>query len=416
MSRVLIWKSLEISGGMDIFHPTDYETIWKNVLSQNSAINWGNKLWFQGIISEIDTPENELFFLSDETIEQINDKYDLIIYPMANFFGIEFCSDTTNLVSIFSRIKIPVFIIACGVQLKRIEDMDELIHAIASPASRFIETIYKTGGEFALRGHCSKDFFNSLGYKSAVVTGCPSLFQLGRDFQVAVSNFSRQEIVPIINGDMISFEAILKDSVKSCFISQDTYGEMLYNQDYFSHMSIMKDIRFVKNYGFYIADLISEDRIKMFADMSEWFNFIIAHDFNFSLGKRIHGSVMSILAGIPAMLIAIDVRTQEIAEFFDIPYIRDKDGYHYTVDDSIDLYNRTDYSKFNMNFKNRYIAYEKFLVDNGIVKQINEKNLFFSRKSQLQNNFHPNREKFAKYSKRLKREKPLIQSVIRLMK
>ena len=48
-------------------------------------------------------------------------------------------------------------------------------------------------------------------------------------------------------------------------------------------------------------------------------------DFNFACGSRIHGNIMPILMGIPAAICPIDSRTREMAEFFDIPMITEKD-------------------------------------------------------------------------------------------
>jgi len=44
--------------------------------------------------------------------------------------------------------------------------------------------------------------------------------------------------------------------------------------------------------------------------------------FDFCIGSRIHGVIVSILAGTPALLIAVDERQVEIAKFYHIPYLR----------------------------------------------------------------------------------------------
>lgn len=62
----------------------------------------------------------------------------------------------------FLRFKIPVYVIACGVQAGSYDELESLCDSIREPATRFISTIYRTGGEFALRGYFTKEFLTDL--------------------------------------------------------------------------------------------------------------------------------------------------------------------------------------------------------------------------------------------------------------
>lgn len=84
---------------------------------------------------------------------------------------------------------------------------------------------------------------------------------------------------------------------------------------------------------------------------------------------------MSILAGIPAVIDARDTRTREMAEFFDIPVLIS--GAKTQKIDLYQLYETTDYTKFNTRIGERYDEFERFLQTHGIVKRINKNNLFF---------------------------------------
>ena len=196
MGKILIWRKVEKGDGVDIFFSTDYRKLDSTIqkMYAGKCPNWGNKLWFQGIYSELDTGNNEIYFRTSETIEEINSNYDLIIYPMANFFGVEYVSDMPKLAKIFSEIKIPVYIIACGVQAKSYDELDKLVKKIGYPSSVFIDSIYQTGGEFALRGNFTKAFFEQLGFSTAVATGCPSMYQMGADFKVNNAKVAEEAI------------------------------------------------------------------------------------------------------------------------------------------------------------------------------------------------------------------------------
>ena len=409
MSKILIWRTPQKGGSLDIISRPDYRCLYETAMRlEKGQGNWGNKLWYQGILSLIESPENEITFRTNETPEEINDRFDLIIYPMANFFGREFCRDTAWFVKAFSAIHIPMYIIACGVQEDDFDHLEDLIKDIGDQAQRFIEAVYRTGGEFALRGYFTKEFFSRLGFPSAVVTGCPSLFQLGPDLAIYKPR-SENKMKPIINGRICSFQRIFESMPESVYFSQDLFIDCLYDPNYFSASSIMRDIRFYHNQGIFVADLLSQGRIKLIADMNDWYHYIRENEFMYSFGTKIHGSIMPILAGIPATVLAIDSRTREMAEFFDIPCQLFKKEHRYTQDDLMDAYESADYTLFNERFKTRFNQFESFLQEHRIVSKVNLTNRFFRDKGNRDFElFQPNRAHFQSYAKRLKRERPIL--------
>ena len=136
MRRVLIWKKAFPGGEYDIFHSTDYETLYDHVQTAwaGNTQNWGNKLWFQGIYSAIDTGENEYSFIG-ETVDPdvINNSFDFIVLPMANIFFVDFRDSMLQLTAILEKIQIPVFVVVCGVQADSYDKLDDVIAAISTP-------------------------------------------------------------------------------------------------------------------------------------------------------------------------------------------------------------------------------------------------------------------------------------------
>lgn len=115
----------------------------------------------------------------------------------------------------------------------------------------------------------------------------------------------------------------------------------------------------------------------MYADTDEWLNSFAANGLSFSFGSRIHGSVMPILAGVPATVYTCDSRTREMAEFFDIPHILPADAENKKFS-LYELYLQSDYSDFNKNFSKRFDEFESFLRKCGITDKINGNNIFMS--------------------------------------
>ena len=114
--------------------------------------------------------------------------------------------------------------------------------------------------------------------------------------------------------------------------------------------------------------------------MPEWQWYIKREKFDLSLGSRIHGNIMSILAGVPAVVWAIDSRVKEMAEIYNIPIVDMKEKY-----DIETIYNNTDYERFNAKFAGLFDQYEDFLKKCGLVEKINQKNIFWNRKLPINN-------------------------------
>ena len=309
------------------------------------------------------------------TVDEINDQFDFIILPEANLFSAYYRNSIQKGSELFSKIRIPVYVIACGSEAPSFEALDDLVKNIGTVSSRFIETVYKTGGEFALRGEFTKAFFNRLGFSSAVVTGCPSLYQMGREFTVPEINYV-QEMRPVFNGRIPFVKELMKVYPQSVHMDQEAFLNALYKPKG-DNLEYKDLLTLYRRHGTYAAELLRDDRIRLIPDMHNWRTYLMRSGANYSFGTRIHGSIMAILSGIPATVVAKDSRTQEMAEFFDIPCIIHKKGHVYSQDELLQCYAEADYSRFNANFSAKYDAFAAFLKEHGIVTRLNEQNAYF---------------------------------------
>ena len=377
MRKILIYKWI------NIFNKTNYLDLHKSVDKWFSGRcpNFGNKLWYQGLISEISTPENEIYYYDGKMeIEEINQQFDLIIYPMANIFSTEFSLGLDLLSDFFSKIKIPTFIISCGAQANCYDDLDKLVKTIGEKSQRFISTIYNTGGQFALRGNFTAEFFYKLGFDNPAIVGCPSLFQLGRNFQIEKSIVNKADFKPSFNGKFENTIEYLDYFPNSIYYDQDLFYDLLYNPNYFKDDSgfanNIKMIRMNSNSS-KLVDCINNDRIKLIADMWDWQNSFIKESISFSFGSRIHGTIIALLAGVPSVLVTLDSRTREMAELYNIPHIKSFDDVK--PKELYDYYCDLDFTGFNKNYVKIYDEFEKFLIESNIVDKMNKNNNYLNR-------------------------------------
>ena len=332
----------------------------------------------QGIRSEI-TSENTVYDIGYQEVDpiDINATYDCVILPMANIFSEVFLRFMTRRTDFLKKIEIPVYVIACGLQCRSKDELPGLIEKIGKESKEFIDVVYATGGEFCLRGNTTKEFFDMLGNNSAVVTGCPSMFQMGRNLKISNEKVDRETFKASLNGSF-NLPISRQDFQKCDFIDQDRYIEMLFRPNYLaSHpinfRTVLSDVAYR---GYVYSQSLADRRIKAFLDTQQWMRYFEVEDIDFSFGSRIHGTIMPILSGVPSMIVPCDARTREMAEFFDIPMYDSKSQKNC---DLYELYCQTDYTKFNENFTSRYDAFEDFLVDHNIVDRINPSNIYMQK-------------------------------------
>ena len=380
MKRILIYIRMNKHDEYDIFSEYSANDFLRvsTELFQGGCPNVGNRLWFQGVISAISTPENQLTYWNPSmTKDYINDNFDIVIHPLANAFAKYYNEQLQVMAERFRGIRIPVYIIACGIQAKSYDHLDDLCNVLKDSATAFISSVYDTGGEFALRGYFTKEFFERLGFPSAVATGCPSMYQLGRNLHISDEKVPEEEFRPLLNGNLQSYTNILRKYPKAEFFHQDSFLHDLWDSNKFGYdISDKNHIKnLIKKYGLPTTLSLLQDKIKLIPNMNDWREYIIREKFSMSYGSRIHGNIMPILAGIPAVLDAQDARTREMAEFFNIPCASPS-----VIDESdlYSLYQKTSYRAFNETFAKRFDAFESFLRQHGIVEHINQKNPFFT--------------------------------------
>lgn len=399
MKNILIWKKVAPGSEYDISFANSYESI--QIALNSGTYNVGNRLWLQGLMSVIDTQENKYTFLGENfSPDYINTHFDLIIYPMANIFNKMYLHFIKSSAEEMSKIKIPVFVISCGAQAESYDALDTLIADIGEESKRFISAIYNTGGQFSLRGHFTNEFFKRLGFFDAVVTGCPSLYQRGRDFSVPLINRTKP-LNPTFNGNLIHIKKLINAFPNSYFYDQDIFLEHLYKENYISSYNFKSLVAFYCNYGIEAAQLLGENRIRLIPEMSDWRNTLIQNNADYSFGSRIHGNIMSLLSGIPATVVANDSRTREMAEFFNIPLIVCSKDHIFSIDEFFETYEKADYSLFNKTYSQKFDAYSKFIIDNKIVTHLNERNRFFND-NDFQLPTTKNTDEFFKFYKKMK--------------
>ena len=371
--KILIWGEAKNGGPYDIFRSLDYKNIYGELVDNYYAnsINIGNKVWIQGIVSALSTPENELFFLNPkESWDEINSKYDKIVYSAANMLSRHYLDLIDNVAKMFRKSKIPVYVISIGAQTRKYEEINQLVKVTSKSVSRFMESIYSTGGEIACRGYFTKEYLDKIASNTVVVTGCPSLFQNGRSLKIRKKD---DYFLPVFNGNA-PFNKLLNKYKNSVYIDQDIFLNLFYDLKEYNPTRYLANN--ISKYGKEAVSQYLNGRIKFFYDIPEWRTFLQNEKINFSVGSRIHGTIMSLLSGIPSVICPIDTRTREMAEFYNIPTMKSCDDYN----DIEKYFEKIEFDEFNTKYPRLFDSFNNFLKKCGLVNEINQKNSFWNKK------------------------------------
>ena len=288
----------------------------------NLGRNSGNMMFTHSLTTVLANARLGSYQLKDEELEG----HDSIVIAAANWVN-EF-DDFGWLADRLESTSLPVFLVGLGAQA----DSSHAIPAVSAGTLKLLSLVQERSTGIAARGHFSCEVLNKFGIKAVEATGCPSLLLLG-----PAGPQARLE-------QDVSFDAPAIHSTRHARGAIDSFQTYLYQQAYKHRYDIVlqseqPDINIVlddvanseisERYYAMIEDSYGADRAsvsdylrshgRFFSCYDDWINY--ARSRSFCLGTRIHGTIASLIAGTPAVLIAHDARTSEMANIMSVPHV-----------------------------------------------------------------------------------------------
>lgn len=354
--------------------PFDHIDVLTSLRKNVTGTNVGNMLFQQSVFRSLYIPGQKIkingYGIKQSSIDEINETASALVLPLANQFRPHYAERLDGLSNTISKLKVPVIVVGVGCQADLNYNF-ELLRPMDEQVKRFVSAVLDRSASIGVRGECTKNYLNALGFSAVDVIGCPSMFMYGADFPVPRQTDLTYDSKIAVNisaaGEQAKFAADLdrmglvidevvakyKDVVYIPQENRSLEDMMWFRERARAEHSEMSPETYRK--------LRDEGRIKAFVDPKTWFDYLSTRDFAF--GTRLHGSIAALLAGTPAHLVAHDSRTLELADYFDIPSTK------ITSDeklDPIEVYARSDFSKMISGHGARFDAYKAFLTKNGL--------------------------------------------------
>ena len=337
-------------------------TLAKNLIGNNV----GNLVFSQAVFRLLSTESNDLKTsrLVNESAAQINAGYDHLVIPLANAFRKSFLDSLNAMSDLLEQVTIPVSVVGVGAQatLKgSVRSADQVEPAV----QRFVRAALKRSPSIGVRGEFTQAYLRDLGFADDEidVIGCPSMFMYGPDLNV------QRRTAALGPESRVALN--ISPYVKAMGPISVDHAERYPNLDYIAqdHLTLNLLLR-----GIYPSEagaaatttdvpvtlehpLIRQDRVRFFLDPRTWIQHLTAYDFSF--GTRIHGNIAAVLAGTPALVLAHDSRTLELAEYHRIPSRTLTDPENI---DAAALYAEADWEPLNRGHAERWQTFSAFLA------------------------------------------------------
>lgn len=296
-------------------------------------------------------------------VDSLRATYDLCIISFATH--VTSWRDVSRISDFVEHLNIKTVAFSLGIQDNSTSTTE---FAVIHPSlKRLIQFCIKKSGYVGVRGPHTKVALvkSGIDFDKIIEIGCPTLYRdLNPDLRVDFnSEFSSPKVV--FQRTMAKLNGKILSDVE--LIGQDYLDEVVFDSTV-PASQVMKE-RVLIDYSNAKNGALTLKNIELNGfftrDFDNWYNRI--GDADFVYGARLHGCITAILQGVPALMLARDIRVVEIAEFFNIPYIKYKDVRDMSKDE---LFARVDYSEFNSSYKDKLSNFLFLLKEMGVLENL----------------------------------------------
>lgn len=326
----------------------------------NSYITYSIIKALYGKFQKVDDIKNLWFYrATQKDIDKINNEYSKVILVLQD--NIRLFDSYLNhdiyegLVYFFKKIKIPIVVFSLGSN-----SFDRNWQALQDGLNKNLVSLLKIISDntvsFGVRGEYTLDILNKLGIKNAEVVGCPSYFETGKN-RVVQKPKLKTDFRVLAGGH---FEHINSRDINCVLQDEALFIKAIAFENERLLVNDFRNVNINDGHQKSILKAYLENRIAVFSDMEKWKEF--NKDFDFYVGSRVHGAIMAINAGLPAIVTNGDSRAEEMCNLFGI-----------TINTSIasncdlrELYESIDVEPLNQRYNSLYNNYLKWLNNNGL--------------------------------------------------
>ncbi len=325
----------------------------------NSYITYSVIKILYGKYQKIDDIKNLWFYKPNQhDIDRINNEYSkviLILKDNIRIFDSYYNHNIyENLGDFFKKIKIPIIVFSLG--SNSFDGNYKNLHlSINQELIKILRIISEKTVSFGVRGDITKEVMENLGIYNVEVVGCPTYFENGKS-RIINKETKLNDSLKVVSGGYFESKShdinyVLQDEslfIKNIFFSKE---RILYDD--------LNSFDLNNRVHKFLYEMLLNNKLFFFNNIEKWRNF--NKNFDFYIGSRIHGAIMAINSGLPAVVTNGDSRAKEMCNLFGI------DCYGVSEDeDLLKLYNSIDVEKVNKKYPILFNNFNNWLNKNGL--------------------------------------------------
>lgn len=316
-------KNILIRSGIS---PLDAFDASHMIINNSIGGNVGNLVYaysvFRTLMTEEATITPDYYKIDHNKADEINDKYDCYIIPLADAFREDFVPSLRKYTKLIKKLNIPVIVVGVGLRAPFEPKLNEGF-PFDEDVKAFVSAVLEKSSILGLRGEITSKYLTGLGFREGIdhiVIGCPSMYTFGRELNIRNTNITKDSIV-CVNSSRLSPKNVLDfitrgmDEYPNHYFIPQWMKEM--KLTYVGAPSIAKPS---DNYPVKMSDpTYMNNRVRFFLNVPTWLDFLRQADLSF--GARLHGNITATIAGTPSILIPKDARMRELAEYHKLTHI-----------------------------------------------------------------------------------------------
>ncbi|MHC1551074.1 polysaccharide pyruvyl transferase family protein [Phyllobacterium sp. K27] len=338
------------------------------------GINTGDVLVYDATLKALayDEIRNVQFsHAGNEKLWPQDDSYEATVVRGSNY--LTETVDLGHVVPLLKKLKGPVVAIGVGAQAGKYKKLN--VPKGTVEAWKIIADKCETIG---VRGFYSAEIFNDLGIKNVRVIGCPSFYRSLRP-SIAIKSIDPEKarigltLNKYLSADYASnatktnrMQRALIDAVakrpSSKLYSQGEREETLaiFSSGKEKQDNVKAILTKFGLLGHPEAEEMLNNRMSAFFDIDEWAADAAAN-VDVMVGFRLHGNVIALHQGIPAIFFTYDSRIRELSSLFAIPSIEIEDYLPINLEK---LLEKADFTKVQHIYRQNFAEYHRFLTEN----------------------------------------------------
>jgi len=313
---------------------------------------------------------------SDEYVEKI-DALDYLFLRGSNYINTNGKWD--GITTLLERTKVPVMAFGIGVQTP-----DNAETYVNASTERFLKLVAERSTSLAVRGALSVKALKSIGIDNTRVIGCPTVFR-HRQPTIRVNRIAAEDIAELgftLRRKTFGFQTLQRYVMRTLAerhrMTIFCAGELEEKAIYYAEQRLVSDPEATMKSA--VDALVNENwlygpddpLLDLYRRSLAVFESVQAFEAGLRTmdavtGFRLHGNLLALANGIPALYVTYDTRTREFVQTLGIPSVdaRQMDRFSFR-----DAWDKADFGTFERAYARRFAELKAFLTENGMAHRL----------------------------------------------